>query len=72
MTPAEKRELEMNRGAQVLIEKHGARPLADVLAKEFDPEYTGPASDPKWNEGARPSPENKAYRERMQRQVHGR
>lgn len=64
-----RRQAEMERGRQVIIEKHGANLLGDLLAETFDPDYTGPASDPKWNEGACPTAENKAYRKRMQQQV---
>lgn len=66
-----KRDAEMQRGTQVIVEKHGAMPLLDVLASNFDPEYQGAQPDPNWkgDEGARPSPENKAYRDRMQKQV---
>jgi hypothetical protein len=39
LTPEQQREAEMNRGAEVLVEKHGADGLREILAREFDPNY---------------------------------
>lgn len=55
----ERRLAEMRKGRQTLLRNIAV----DALSKCCNPDYRD------GNEGARPSPENKAYRERMQRQV---
>lgn len=48
----------MQRGAEKVA--------AAIISEQFNPNHRDDYDD---NEGAKPSPENKAYRERMQAQV---
>lgn len=66
MTPEEKRQAEIARGAQVLAEKYGFNPLKDLLAREFDPNYVPVGNDKIDPELRRQRDE---YRNRMQAQV---